>query len=261
MGECCFSTGNPRPSGRDRARNACLEPRSDWSDQSCLGLSHLEGVDALAPIRPGRKTRSLVWAVVTKDVMNTTRPFVTDLDLTRLQNKIRLVPGFPKAGILFRDITTVLSDPETKQMAAEAHLDMIHRVRSDGGSVIHDGIDQICGIESRGFLFGMVLADRLGVGFFPARKPGKLPAPTIEATYELEYDVDRIQIHVDAIKPGDRVLIVDDLLATGGTAEAVAKLVERLGGIVVGVHVLIELEAAGGRAKLGDRPVESVFRF
>lgn len=188
----------------------------------------------------------------------------TSADLALLGEKIRLVPNFPLPGILFRDITPILSDFVAMKMAVQAHLDLIatslEPIARSSREVFY-GIDHICGIESRGFLFGMVLAHELGVGFFPARKPGKLPARTIEQTYALEYGTDRIQIHADAIKPGDKVLVVDDLLATGGTAEAVSKLVEQLDGIVVGVHVLIELVPLNGRAKLGNRPVESVFKF
>ena len=167
--------------------------------------------------------------------------------------RVRAVPDFPRQGVLFRDITPVLADPAALRAALDLQLD---RVRDLWGRV-----DRVCGIESRGFLFGMAVAERLGVGFVPVRKPGKLPARTIEQAYALEYGVDRLAIHTDAIRPGDRVLVVDDLLATGGTARAAASLVERLSGRVMACLFLIELPDLGGRARLGLRRVESVLSY
>jgi adenine phosphoribosyltransferase len=165
---------------------------------------------------------------------------------------VRSVPDFPQPGILFRDITPVLHDAAALDAAVQLHLERI----ADLGA-----IDRVCGIESRGFLFGMALAHAIGAGFVPVRKPGKLPAATIEQTYALEYGHDRLQLHVDAVAAGDRVLVVDDLLATGGTAGAAARLVERLGGRVVACLFRIKLAALGGRARLASHRVESVLVY
>lgn len=173
--------------------------------------------------------------------------------LRQVAARIRSVPDFPVPGILFRDITPVLADPVTLDLAVRLHLDHIHDLVGR--------IDRVVGIESRGFLFGMAVAHALGAGFAPVRKPGKLPAATIEQTYALEYGHDRLQLHTDAIGVGDRVLVVDDLLATGGTSNAAATLVERLGGEVVACLFLIELADLAGRARLGARRVESVIVY
>ncbi len=170
-----------------------------------------------------------------------------------LRAKIRSIPDFPEPGILFRDITPVLADPVAFSTAVELHL---HHIRDLAGQ-----LDVIVGMESRGFLFGPILAHRLEVGFVPARKPGKLPAETIEERYALEYGVNALQLHADAFADGARVLIVDDLLATGGTAAAAARLVERLGGQVVACLFLIELLALGGREPLARYRVESLLEF
>ena len=163
-----------------------------------------------------------------------------------LKQHIRHVPEFPKPGILFYDITTLLKRPE----GLRAALDLLTEPFAG------EDVDLVVGVESRGFIFAGAVADRLGAGFVPVRKPGKLPAETERAVYELEYGTDSLEIHRDAIEPGQRVLIVDDLLATGGTARAVVDLVKRLGGTVHGVAFLIELAALGGRAKLeGERLV------
>lgn len=167
--------------------------------------------------------------------------------------RIRAVPDFPKPGILFRDITPVLADRTALAAALDLHVDRIADLAPQ--------IDVVVGIESRGFLFGMALAARLGAGFVVVRKPGKLPAEIIEASYALEYGTDRLQVHADAITRGQRVVIVDDLLATGGTAGAAIELVERLGGEVLAALFLIELEALGGRAKLGGRRVDAVLAY
>lgn len=173
--------------------------------------------------------------------------------LARVGALMRAVPDFPKPGILFRDVTPVLHDAQALDAAVALLLDQIADL--DGQ------IDRIVGIESRGFLFGMAIAVLMRAGFVPVRKPGKLPAQVIEESYALEYGVDRLQIHADALTPGERVLVVDDLLATGGTAEATCKLVDRLGGRVLGCLFLIELEALSGRGRLHGRRVESVLTY
>lgn len=168
-----------------------------------------------------------------------------------LKDRIRHVPDFPKPGILFYDVTTLLGDAEGFQLAIDAML--APHVDSD--------IDVIVGIESRGFIFGAVLADRLEAGFAPVRKPGKLPHVTRSASYALEYGSDTLQIHEDAVRPGQRVLIVDDLLATGGTAAATVGLVRALGAEVVGIQFLIELVGLNGRDRLTDETVHTVLQY
>lgn len=168
-----------------------------------------------------------------------------------LKEKLRHVYDFPKEGIDFIDITTVLKDAEAfheaiRQMAAKAK---------------QWDYDLVIGSESRGFIMGAPLAYETGHGFIPVRKPGKLPYSTVDTTYQLEYGVDRLEMHTDAIEPGQKVLIVDDLLATGGTAKANCELVEKLGGEVVGLLFFIELEALGGRKKLEGYPVETIVAF
>lgn len=170
------------------------------------------------------------------------------MDLKRL---IRDVPDFPKPGIVFKDITTLTKDPEGLRAAVDAIVE-----RFSG-----DGVDAVVGIESRGFVFGAAVAYRLGVGFVPARKPGKLPAETVRAEYELEYGTDAIEMHRDAVEEGQRVLIVDDLLATGGTAAAAVELVEELGGVVVALAFLIDLTFLDGRSKLGRHEVFSLIEY
>lgn len=164
---------------------------------------------------------------------------------------IRDVPDFPKPGILFKDITPVLSDPDALE-------EVIDRMVTFGRGL---RVDTIAGIESRGFLFGTPLALRLGAGFVPIRKLGKLPADTIRAEYALEYGTNTVEIHRDALQPGQRVLIVDDLLATGGTAGAAVQLVEALGGVVAGFSFLVELTFLDGRRALGDHTVQSLIRY
>jgi adenine phosphoribosyltransferase len=173
--------------------------------------------------------------------------------LERVRAKVRSVPDFPKPGILFRDITPVLAHPPTLVDAL-----VLHRLHI---ADIEGQIDKIVGIESRGFLFGMALAAELHVGFVPVRKPGKLPASTTEVRYALEYGQDALQIHTDSIDRGDRVLLVDDLLATGGTADATRQLVTQLGGTVLAALFLIELTALGGRSKLEGLRVETILRY
>lgn len=174
--------------------------------------------------------------------------------LTRqVDDRVRTIPDFPRPGILFRDISPVLQDAQTLQAALDLH---VHAVSDLVGS-----IEVVAGIESRGFLFGMALAARLGAGFVLVRKPGKLPYETREVAYALEYGEDRLQIHADAIRPGQRVLVVDDLLATGGTAGATCRLVEGLGGSVEAALFLIELTGLRGRARLEPRRVETILQY
>ncbi|MBI3941748.1 MAG: adenine phosphoribosyltransferase [Chloroflexi bacterium] len=168
-----------------------------------------------------------------------------------LATRIRDIPDFPKAGILFKDITTLLKDKE----AFIASIDMMAEHYSG------TQIDAVVGIESRGFIFGAPLAYALGVGFIPVRKFGKLPAATINQTYMLEYGSATLEIHTDAISPGDRVLICDDLIATAGSAKATAQLIERLGGKVVGMAFLIELTFLNGRSQVADYDVFSILKY
>jgi adenine phosphoribosyltransferase len=168
-----------------------------------------------------------------------------------LKAKIRHVPDFPKAGILFYDITTLLRDPAGFRAAVD----------SLAIPFASSGIDVVVGIESRGFILGGAVADRIGAGFSPVRKPGKLPSKTVRETYALEYGTDSLEIHDDGVSPGQRVLIVDDVIATGGTARATAALVRRLGGTVHGLAFLIELVALNGRSQLVDENVYSVLKY
>ena len=164
-----------------------------------------------------------------------------------IERFIRDVPDFPKPGILFKDITPLLSSPEGLKAAVEGLSAFV-----DPGDY-----DLICGIESRGFIFGTALAHHLGKGFIPVRKPGKLPWKTASESYELEYGSDTLEIHVDAVDAGQRVLMVDDLLATGGTMEAANKLLRKIGGTPVACAFVLELTFLGGRSKL-DAPVHSL---
>jgi len=157
-----------------------------------------------------------------------------------IKSRIRTVPHYPKPGIMFRDITTLLKD------AVGLRVTVDELVRRYAG----EKIDKVAGIESRGFIIGAPLAYALGKGFIPIRKKGKLPAETIGHDYELEYGTDRIEIHTDAILPGERVLLVDDLIATGGTAEAACKLIQKMGGHIVECCFVIDLPEIGGRARL-----------
>jgi adenine phosphoribosyltransferase len=168
-----------------------------------------------------------------------------------LKQHIRHVPDFPKPGILFYDITTLLRDPaglkETIDRLSSPYMDK--------------GIHAVVGIESRGFILGAAVAERLGAGFVPMRKPGKLPAKAIKETYDLEYGKDALEIHADAVEKGQRVLIVDDVLATGGTAAAAAELVKKVGGELHGLAFLIELLFLNGKAKLNSERVYSVLQY
>lgn len=168
-----------------------------------------------------------------------------------LREKIRSVPDFPKKGIVFRDITTLLKDRTGFAEVADTLYEQYRDAR----------IDKVVGIESRGFIFGAVLAYRLGAGFVLVRKPGKLPAAKTRQEYALEYGTDAIEIHDDAIARGERILVHDDLLATGGTVEASCRLVERLGGKIVGLSFLIELAFLGGRKRLQGYDIFSLVRY
>lgn len=168
-----------------------------------------------------------------------------------LKTVIREIPDYPKKGILFYDVTTLFKSAEANRFAVD---ELVKRCNGKK-------IDVVAGIESRGFILGGIIAGKLGVGFVPIRKKGKLPAAVISETYEKEYGPDTLEIHKDAIKPGQKVLIVDDLLATGGTAKASAKLVERLGGKVVGFAFIVELTFLPGRKTLEGYDVSSLVEY
>ncbi len=170
---------------------------------------------------------------------------------TDLRRYIRSIEDFPKPGVIFRDITPLLLDPRATDEALDQLCDQAKGL----------GITKVAAIESRGFFFGSLIAHRLGVGYIPVRKKGKLPFTTLSVTYDLEYGTDTLEIHTDAIVPGDRVLIHDDVLATGGTARAAVELVEKAGGQVVLLSFLMELKALGGREKLSGHPVKCLMDF
>jgi adenine phosphoribosyltransferase len=164
------------------------------------------------------------------------------MELAQLKNLIRDVPDFPKAGISYKDITTLLKDPAGLMAAIRAML----------GPFADDGVELVVGIESRGFILATPMALDLGCGFVPVRKPGKLPAETLRQEYDLEYGSDAVEIHADAIAPGQKVLLVDDVLATGGTLAATCQLLEKLGAEIVGISVLAELSFLQGRERLPE---------
>jgi adenine phosphoribosyltransferase len=178
-------------------------------------------------------------------------PEIPEPLVERLRSLVREIPDFPRQGVLFRDITTLLRDAGAFRLAIDALVEA-HR---------HAGVEVVAGVESRGFVLGGAVAYLLGAGFVPVRKQGKLPHATISAAYALEYGEAVLEVHADAIRPGQRVLIVDDLLATGGTAKATVDLVERLGGEIVGISFLIELSELAGSRALGERPHVSLIRF
>lgn len=173
---------------------------------------------------------------------------MSDVNLADL---IRNIPDFPMPGIQFKDITTLLQD-------GRAFRQVIHQLAE---RYADRGIDTIAVVESRGFIFGAPLAYELGIGLVPVRKPGKLPADTLQVEYELEYGTNKLEIHRDAFQPGSRVLLVDDLLATGGTIAAAAQLVEQTGGTVDELVFLIELTFLGGREKLGSYPIHALIQY
>jgi len=168
-----------------------------------------------------------------------------------LKQKIRNIPDFPKKGVVFRDITTLVGDVEAFKYSVDRMVEYWRGKK----------IDAVLGAEARGFIFGGVIAYKLGVGFIPVRKPGKLPYRTCQVSYNLEYGKNILQIHIDAIKKGDKILIVDDLVATGGTAKAKAELVEKMGGEVVGFCFLIELEFLNPRKILKDYDIFSLIKY
>ncbi len=168
-----------------------------------------------------------------------------------LRNFIRDIPDFPKAGILFRDITPLLGDVEALSASISALTEPF----------AGKGIDYVAAVEARGFIFGSAVAKALGAGFIPVRKTGKLPYETKSVTYDLEYGTDTVEVHSDAVAAGAKVLMVDDLLATGGTMSAACELMEKLGAKIAGLTFLIELEALGGRAKLPGYPIHSIITY
>jgi adenine phosphoribosyltransferase len=168
-----------------------------------------------------------------------------------LKSYIRNVKNFPKQGIMFRDITTLLKNPEAFDFTLKRLLEFTK----------DKNINKVVGIESRGFIFGSLLAHRLNCGFIPVRKPGKLPAEKVSVSYSLEYGEDKLEMHKDAIQPGDKVLVHDDLLATGGTMNAVCQLIEKLGGEVVQVSFIIELSLLNGRSKLKKYDTRSIVNY
>ncbi len=171
--------------------------------------------------------------------------------MDELKQKIRNVPNFPIPGINFKDVTTLFKDPAAFRTAVDRFVT----------EYTDRAIDLVAGIEARGFILAPVLAYHMGKGIVPMRKPGKLPAQTRRIEFELEYGTDALEMHLDAVRPGDRILIVDDLLATGGTAAAACRLVEEAGGVVAGLGFLIELSFLDGRKRLGDRPVFSLLEY
>jgi len=175
----------------------------------------------------------------------------TNINCEPLKSLIRTVPDFPKPGILFYDITTLLKDK-----AGFAQL-----IDALASYYIDKDIDLVLGIEARGFIFGPALAYRLNAGFVPVRKPKKLPAKVARVNYDLEYGTDAVEIHLDAIEPGQRVIIVDDLLATGGTMQATVKLVQQLGGHITGLAFIVELDFLKGRAKFAEYDVHSLLHY
>jgi adenine phosphoribosyltransferase len=168
-----------------------------------------------------------------------------------LKTLIRDIPDFPKPGILFRDITTLLRDPKGLQYSIDALAEQVGALDPE----------YIVGMESRGFIFGAALAYKLGIGFIPVRKPGKLPANVHTVEYALEYGTDKLEIHQDAVVPNSRVAIVDDLIATGGTAVATAQLIQAVGGKLVGCAFAIELDALNGRSRLPNVPIISLVHY
>jgi adenine phosphoribosyltransferase len=176
---------------------------------------------------------------------------MTDMDVATLRSKIRDIKDFPTEGILFKDITTLLKDGPAWRFAVDSLASRYQR----------DRVDLVVGVESRGFIFGGAIAHQLNAGFVPVRKVGKLPGPTISVEYELEYGRDTLAMHEDAVARGQRVLAVDDLLATGGTMAATLRLIEQLGGQVVGVAFMIELAFLRGREKLKNHPVHSLIVY
>ena len=176
---------------------------------------------------------------------------MSDPRISLLRRRIRDVPDFPRKGILFKDITPLLADVGAFRACIQLMVEKLGR----------DPVSAVIGIESRGFMFGAALADKLGVGFIPVRKPGKLPAATYRAEYDLEYGSDAVEIHQDALSPGDRVVVVDDLIATGGTAKATGELVRKCGAEVAAFVFVVNLVNLGGTDKLGSARVISILDY
>ena len=168
-----------------------------------------------------------------------------------LRSLIRDIPDFPKEGVIFKDITLLLQNPDALKETTNELFKLLNGQK----------INKVVGMESRGFLFGPMLANKLNAGFVPIRKPGKLPSTTLSETYDLEYGTDTLEIHIDAIEKGDKVLIHDDVLATGGTANAACKLIERLGGEIVQCNFLIELTFFNGSSKINNYSVQSLLKY
>ena len=171
--------------------------------------------------------------------------------MIHIEDYIRDIKDFPKPGIIFKDITPLLANVKASQACLEQLLVLVG----------DEAIDKVVGVEARGFFFGNTLAQKLGAGFVPVRKPGKLPHETLSGSYQLEYGTDSLEIHKDAIQKGDRVLVHDDVLATGGTASAVCKLIERLGGTIVQCNFLMELDFLKGAEKLKPYPVTAILHY
>jgi adenine phosphoribosyltransferase len=172
-------------------------------------------------------------------------------DYSSLRSYVRDIADYPIDGVTFRDITPLLGDAAALAQAVNGLVEQFEGVE----------IDHVVGVEARGFIFGAAVAYRAGAGFVPVRKAGKLPWAVVREEYSLEYGSDKLEIHRDAIHPGERIMIVDDVLATGGTAAATAKLVETLGGVVAGLAFLIEIDELGGRAKLGNRSAKALLHY
>jgi adenine phosphoribosyltransferase len=172
-------------------------------------------------------------------------------DQSSLRSYVRDIADYPIEGVTFRDITPLLGNAAALAQAVDGMVEQFDGVE----------IDHVVGVEARGFIFGAAVAYRAGAGFVPVRKAGKLPWAVVREEYSLEYGSDKLEIHRDAIHPGERILIVDDVLATGGTAAATAKLVEALGGVIAGLAFLIEIDELGGRAKLGDRSAKALLHY
>ena len=175
----------------------------------------------------------------------------TDMSEKRIEDYIRTIPDFPEKGVMFRDITTILEDPEGLKLTVDRLCDSVRDV----------DFDLVVGLESRGFIFGVPMAYALGKGFVPIRKKGKLPAATISKEYDLEYGKAEIEIHKDSVKPGQRVVLIDDLIATGGTMEAACSLVEELGGSIAKLCFVMELQGLKGRDKLKKYEVEALVTY
>jgi len=232
------------PLGLDSVARDDLDAAEALCDRALEGLELAGGagtLDSRSPSPPSRAARGEV----------TGEAVITDARVAKLTELIRDVPDFPKEGIVFKDITTLLKDSEGLKTSVDLLVEKLEGT----------AVDCVVAMESRGFIFGTPVAARIGAGFVPVRKPGKLPAETVAESYELEYGTDTLEIHKDGIAPGMRVAIIDDLLATGGTAEAAVRLVRALGGEVVATLFVIELDFLEGRKRLEGVPVESLIHY